>query len=282
MAPRPLLLKIGRIAIGVVIGAAIANPVLLYFQQEKLLFYPDPINESNRKVIRERYPNAAEITFTTADGKKLHGWLQRTPGAGKAPLLIYFHGNAEDISFIPARADRIPGWSMLAVGYRGYGLSEGAPGQKVILEDALAVYDSVRTRDDVDPDRIAVIGRSLGSGVATHLAAHRPVRAVVLVTPYDSVLSVASEKLWFTPVSLILKHPFDSLALAPKIDTPALFMVAGEDTTIPPAHSRRLYDAWRGPKTWHLVQRENHDTIEFDPHYWEVMGGFLNDRLKKQ
>ena len=60
----------------------------------------------------------------------------------------------------------------------------------------------------------------------------------------------------------------------------ALFMVAGEDTTIPPAHARRLYDAWRGPKTWHLVARENHDTIEFDPHYWSVMGGFLNDRLK--
>ena len=269
----------GRITVGVIVGAVIANPVLLYFQQEKLLFYPDSINEDNRRVIKERFRNVEEVTLTTADRKRLHGWFQRTPGTGRRPLLIYFGGNAEDLSFLPDKRDRVAGWSLLMVNYRGYGLSEGEPGQKPLFEDALLIHDAFARHDDVDPDRIAVMGRSLGSGVAAYLASQRPVRAVVLVTPYDSIERVAEEKFWFAPVSLILKHPFDSLALAPRIDKPALFMVAGEDTTIPEPHSRRLFDAWAGPKQWQLVPRENHDTIDANDGYWRVIGDFLNGTL---
>jgi pimeloyl-ACP methyl ester carboxylesterase len=272
---RRLLASAGRITVGVIVGSVLANPVLLYFQQEKLLFYPDAINEGNRKVIREKYRNVEEVTLATADGKKLHGWFQRAPGAGKSPLLIYFGGNAEDLSFLPGKADRVAGWSLAMVNYRGYGLSEGEPGEKALFEDALAIHDTLARRDDVDAARIAVLGRSLGSGVAAHLASQRPVRAVVLVTPYDSILNVAREKFWFAPVSLILKHRFDSLALAPKLKQPALFMVAGEDSVIPVPHARRLFDAWGGPKQWHVVPRENHDSIDADDGYWRVIGEFL-------
>lgn len=273
---RRVFASIGRISAGVLVGVAIGNPILLYFQQEKLLFYPDSVNEGNRRVIKERYPHVEEITFTTGDQKKLHGWFQRTPDAARAPLLIYFGGNAEDISFLPARTDRVTGWSMLMLNYRGYGLSEGAPGQQAIFEDALLIHDAFARRDDVDANRIGVMGRSLGSGVAAYLASKRPVHAVVLVTPYDSITRVAQDKFWFAPVSLILKHPFDSLALAPRIERPALFIVAGEDTLIPPAHSRRLFEAWAGPKTWHVVPKENHDTIDADGDYWRVIHDFLH------
>ena len=92
----------------------------------------------------------------------------------------------------------------------------------------------------------------------------------------NSVLNVAREKFWFAPVSLILRHRFDSLSLAPKIDKPALFMVAGEDTIVPQPHARRLYEAWGGPKQWHLVARENHDSIDADDGYWRAIGAFLN------
>ena len=107
------------------------------------------------------------------------------------------------------------------------------------------------------------------------MAANRPVHAAILVTPYDSVLEVAREKFWFAPVSLILKHPFDSAALALTASRPALFLVASEDEVIPLAHSRRLFEAWRGPKSWHLVKGERHDTVDYAPDYWEVIAAFL-------
>ena len=272
---RRLLASAGRITLGVIVGAIVANPILLYFQQEKLLFYPVRINEESRRFIRAQFRNVEEVVLPAADGTRLHGWYQRSPGAGRKPLLIYFGGNAEDISHLPAKSDKVAGWSLLMINYRGYGLSEGEPGEKALFADALLIFDAARRRDDVDPQRIAVMGRSLGTGVAAYLASQRPVRAAVLVTPYDSIRRVAQSIYWWVPVSLILKHPFDSLALAPKVDTPALFMVAGEDTLIPSPHSLRLFEAWAGPKRWHLVPRHDHDSIDADDGYWRVIAEFL-------
>ena len=265
----------GRIALAVVLGVVILNPVLLYFLQERLLFYPHGVNEENRALIRERFPAVREVTVTAGDGTSLHGWFQKSPAAARAPLLIYFGGNAEDVSFVPSKGDRVAGWSMLAIAYRGYGLSRGEAGERALFDDALAIYDAFARRDDVDPARIAVLGRSLGSGVATYVAAHRPVHAAVLVTPYDSVLEVARAKFWFVPVGLILRHRFDSAILARAIARPALFVVASEDEVIPVPHARRLYEAWAGPKKWHVVEGEKHDTIDFNPDYWTVIAAFL-------
>jgi pimeloyl-ACP methyl ester carboxylesterase len=272
---RPALASACRIFLGVLAGIAIGNPILLYFLQDRLLFHGEPINEPNRKLIRERYPAVSEVTLRAADGKNLHGWFQRTPQGGRAPLLIYFGGNEEDVSYLPARVDRVPGWSLLVLSHRGYGLSEGTPSEKALSADALAIYDEFSRHAEVDTARIAVMGRSLGSGLATFLAAHRPVRAAILVTPYDSIENVASERFWFAPISLILKHRFDSAALAPGISVPGLFLVAAEDEAIATKHSRRLFDSWAGPKKWREFRGEGHNTIGFHPLYWPAVGEFL-------
>ena len=274
---RAMISSITRIALAVVVLAIIGNPVLLYLIQDRLIFHPLPVNEGNRQLIKERYASVQEVTVVSSDGTKLQGWFQRTRAAAKAPLLIYFGGNEEDVSYLPARDDRVEGWSLLIVNYRGYGLSEGKPGEEAFFRDALAIYDAFARRDDVDAKRVAVMGVSLGSGVATYLAAHRPVQAVILVTPYDSIARVAEEKHLFrlVPVGLILKHRFDSIALAPKVRQPALFMVASEDEMIPFASSQRLFDAWAGPKQWNLVKGEGHNTIDQSPDYWKSIDEFL-------
>lgn len=270
-----MLSRIAKIALAVLVLAIIGNPILLYVIQDRLLFHPLPNNEGNRKLIKERYASVQEVTVVSSDGTKLQGWFQRTRKAAKAPLLIYFGGNEEDVSYLPARNDRVEGWSFLMMNYRGFGPSEGKPGEAAFFRDALAIYDAFARRDDVDAKRVAVMGVSLGSGVATYLAAHRPVQAVVLVTPYDSIVRVAGEKFWFAPVALILKHRFDSLALAPGVRQPALFMVASEDEMIPAASSQRLFDAWAGPKQWNLVKGEGHNTVDQSPDYWRAIGKFL-------
>ena len=119
------------------------------------------------------------------------------------------------------------------------------------------------------------MGRSLGSGVAVHLAAHRPLRGVILVSPYDSIAEVAKRHYPFLPVSLMLRHRFDSLARAPQIETPLLCLVATEDRIVPSAHSRVLFEAWRGSKTWREVSRSDHDSISGEPEYWRSIAEFL-------
>ncbi len=77
---------------------------------------------------------------------------------------------------------------------------------------------------------------------------------------------------------MLIRHPFDSISHVDKIDAPLLCLAAGEDLVVPPKHARRLYDAWRGPKTWREVPDAGHDSISGDPAYWDAIGTFLKDR----
>ena len=252
----------------IVLGVAIGVSLLMWLFQERMLFFPRPLD--SRPTSR---PEVEEVTVAAADGVKLRGWLVKGNGT-PAPLVIYFGGNAEEVSWLVDLADQFAGWSLLLVNYRGYGESEGKPGEKELLEDALVIHDYAKRRPEVSSG-IVVMGRSLGSGVAVHLAAHRPLRGVILVSPYDSMVEVAKRHYPFLPVSLMLRHRFDSLARVPQIEAPLLCLVATEDRVIPRAHSRALFEAWRGAKTWHEVPRSDHDSIAGEPGYWRSIADFL-------
>jgi pimeloyl-ACP methyl ester carboxylesterase len=101
---------------------------------------------------------------------------------------------------------------------------------------------------------------------------------VILVSPYDSLVGVAGRHYPFLPVSFMLRHRFDSLARAPGIDAPLLCLVAAEDRVVPVAHSRALFQAWRGPKTWRDIPGADHDSIAGEPGYWNAIADFLKAR----
>jgi len=249
---------------------AIAMPLLAWLLQERMIFFPRPVE--SRPTPRA---NVEAITLDVTGGVKLRGWLvkgARTP----APLVIYFGGNAEEVSWLVDAADQFAGWSVLLVNYRGYGESEGKPGEKELFADALALYDYAKLRADIAPERIVAMGRSLGSGVAVSLAAHRPVRGVILVSPYDSLVEVGRRHYPFLPVSLLLRQRFDSLARVPQIEAPLLCLVATEDRIIPMAHSRALFEAWRGAKNWREIPRADHDGISNEPEYGRSIAAFLS------
>ena len=247
----------------------------LYLLQEQLIFLTRPLADADRYAAGV-LPGATEVEVVAHDGTRLHGWLRHTTGETPSPgLVIYFGGNAEEVSGQMHDAVMLAPWSFAAFNYRGYGLSEGRPSEAALVADALAIYDRLAARDDVDPNRIVVLGRSLGSGVAVQLAASRPVRAVVLVSPFDSLRSIARKQYPFVPVSLLLEHPFDSLARAPEIEAPLLVIAGERDRLIPPAFSRRLHDAWAGPKRWVLLPEADHNDIDTGPGYWPPMREFL-------
>lgn len=247
----------------------------LYLLQEQLIFPSRPLADLDRYEVRA-LPGTAEVEVAAHDGTRLHGWLRHTAGEASSPgLVLYFGGNAEEVSGQMDDAGMLAPWSFAAFNYRGYGLSKGRPSEAALAADAIALYDRLEARDDVDPSRIVVLGRSLGSGVAVQLAANRPVRAVMLVSPFDSLSSIARKQYPFVPVSLLLEHPFDSLSRAPEIEVPLLVLAGGRDRLIPPAFSQRLHDAWAGPKRWVLIPEADHNDIHTRPGYWPPMRELL-------
>jgi hypothetical protein len=258
-------------AVKVVLTVFVAVPLLAFLLQERLIFYPQPRSDAERQDIRQRFPKGQNVFAEAADGTKLHAW--HLPGPSGAPLVLYFGGNAEEVSWMLG-ANEAPGVSWLLVDYRGYGGSEGSPGEQALVADALLWYD----RFSPQAKKIIAFGRSLGSGVAVRLAAERKVDAVILVTPFDSMVEVGKRHYPFLPVSLLLKHRFDSISRAPKMTAPLLCVAAMRDNIIPAEHAKLLFDAWAGPKRWLPLEEAGHNTVDRHPNYWRGINAFLSER----
>jgi hypothetical protein len=247
--------------IGVIV---IGLPLLLYLAQDSLLFHPRPMAEAQRTALAKRM-SVESVFMEAADGTRLHAWHVKGD-----PLVIYFGGNAEEVSWMLEHvARRTPGLGWLLVDYRGYGSSGGSPSEKALTQDALRWYDRFAAK------RTYVFGRSLGSGVAVQLAAARRVAGVVLVAPFDSMVQVGKRHYPFLPVDWMLKHRFDSISLAPKIEAPLLCIVATDDEIIPAAHANRLYDAWGGEKRWVGLEGAGHNSTDNAANYWTSIIAFL-------
>lgn len=269
-------MSIAIAALVALLVALVLVHALVYFAQERLIFFPQPLDERTRAAVHNAAPDAGEIELATADGHRLHGWFvpNGAPAQG-APALIYFGGNAEEVCGLALEAAELRGISLVLFDYRGYGRSTGEPGERALFADALAIYDSVAARPGIDRQRIVAMGRSLGSGVATYLASRRPVAAVVLVTPYDSMAAVARTHYPFLWIGPLLRHPFDSATRARAIDAPMLALIAGADTIIPPRHGQALVKAWRGPHSSIVLPGAGHNDIGVQPAYWPAIRAFL-------
>lgn len=263
----------------VLLVGGIGFPALIYLLQERLIFFPQPSTEGARSEAARRYPSVREVFLLSSDGTRLHGWhvpaRVSTPGSAPAlaPLVLYFGGNAENVSWmLEELASRTPAVAWLLIDYRGYGASDGAPSEAALTADALAWYDHASAFSKT----IFLFGRSLGSGVAVRLASQREVAGVILVTPFDSLTSVAQRYYPYLPVSWMLRHRFDSIGLAPNIRAPLLCLTAMQDEVIPAQHARRLFDAWGGPRQWVALEGATHNTTDSQANYWPSIAAFLS------
>jgi len=258
------LVVVVLVAAGGLVGA-------LYVLQDRMLFFPRPLVGTGPSG-----NHVESVELAAEDGTLLRGWLVKSE-RNPAPLLVYFGGNAEEVSWLAATGAERSGWSMLLMNYRGYGHSEGRPSEARLFADAVHLYDWAASRPGVDTRRIVGMGRSLGSGVAIYLATQRRLAGLVLVTPFDSITAVAQRHYPFLPVRLLLRHPFDSLAAT---TVPTLMLVAGRDMIVPPAHAERLYERWPGPKRWIEFPGANHESILDEPEYWRAITSFLHELTK--
>lgn len=217
-----------------------------------------------------------ELELTMSDGNISRGWFLKNSNSEKSNLLIYFGGNAEELSGVITKMAKLDNWSVGLINYRGYGTSEGSADETALYSDSLEIYDYLFNREDVDKRNIVVMGRSIGTGVATYLAEKRDVSAVILSTPYDTMASVIQKKCPIIPASLIFSHKYDSIGRAPKIKQPLLILAASEDGLIPNWHSKRLKDAWAGTVSYQVLTGEGHNSIAHAEEYWKRIREFLS------
>ncbi len=242
---------------------------VMYLFQDQLIFHPQPLTPANRALHQH-----AEVQLDVGDAQ-LHGWYLPEP-TGRQPLLIYFGGNAEEISWNISWFRRHLNASLLMINYRGFGASSGRPSETTMKRDALAIYDYARSQLGIAPSRVILTGRSLGSGVAAWLASQRPVAGLVLITPYDSLAKLAQAHYPFLPVGPLIRHRFDSDQLAPQIEVPMLSLTAGADRVVPPVHAQRLADRWKGPVIRSHFPDRNHININEVPGYWQAIARFID------
>ena len=232
----------------------------LFVFQRSLIYYPQP----------KSYGGRGDTLVLPVDGANLN--VSVRPHAGPKAL-VYFGGNAEDVSAnLPSFATAFPDRALYLMHYRGYGGSTGKPTEAALHTDAVALFDRVRREH---PD-VAVIGRSLGSGVAVRLARERPASKLVLVTPYDSIAAVAANQFRFFPVRWLLTDKFDALGDVPALRIPTLIVQAEHDEVIPASHTEALAAAFaKGVASRVVIRGVGHNDISAKPEYLDAIRAHL-------
>jgi pimeloyl-ACP methyl ester carboxylesterase len=243
--------------------AYLAACATLFFAQRSLLYFPQP---------RSPMTKAATMALPVA-GADLVVTVREREGAD---ALLYFGGNAEDVSYsLALLAAAYPQRAIYLMHYRGYGGSTGSPSEAALVADATALFDAVHASHH----DIMAIGRSLGSGVAIQLASTRPVTRLVLVTPYASIEELASQQFPYFPVRWLLRDRYESWRYAPQIDVPTLLIVAERDEIIPRASSEALLSHFAADvATLRVIAGVRHNTVSDSPHFLQLLRESQSDR----
>jgi len=228
----------------------------LFAFQRSLIYFPQPRSAGNGATTMALPVEGAQV-LVTVRAKSGH------------QAVVYFGGNAEDVTHsLPSLATAFPEHAIYLMHYRGYGGSTGHPSESALFADSLALFDKVRQQHA----SVAVIGRSLGSGVAVHLASVRPVTRLVLVTPYDSIQELAARQFPYFPVRWLLRDKFESWKYAAQVQAPTLVIAAEFDEVIPRASTDSLYAHFpAGIASFRVVPRQNHNSISDNPDYLQLL-----------
>ncbi len=220
-----------------------------------------------------------EVSFTAEDGVRLHGWF--VPGTPDAPVILFFHGNAGNISHrihnLRLFRERL-GVSVFIFDYRGYGRSDGSPSEEGTYADARGALAWLREKGWA-ADHTIYFGRSLGAGVATQLALEAPPAGLVLETPFPSIAAMGRRHYpgLYAVLGWSVRSRYDTLEKIGDIHVPLLIFQGSADAIVPPQMARQVFEAANEPKQFHLIPGAGHnDTLDHGiEDYWRVWQEFV-------
>ena len=230
--------------VGLCLAAYAGVALFIAAGQDRLIFRVDP---QRPDLAATGLARAKDTELVTRDGVKLTGW-EIAPAGPHDPVYVYFHGNARTLERRTPRFRLLTesGAGLIAFHYRGYGGSTGAPSEDALHTDAAAIFQEALRRYPGQP--LILFGESLGASVATHLAAKVSARALVLDSPFSSMVSMAEERYPWLPVRLLLRHHFRSDRAITDVRMPVLILHGERDGLIPIAEAERLYGLAPDPR----------------------------------
>lgn len=263
------------------VGAYLLLVLIYALMQRSLIYYPlvVPLAQAERQ--------AADLGVTPwldAQGR-WQGWVYRPvqpPLGAPAGRALVFHGNAGMALNRGYYARLLSGfrrsgpWEVHVFEYPGYGPRPGSPGEQEFTAAALAAVDELIAQR---AEPLLIIGESIGSGVASAVVRERPaaVAAVMLVTPFDSLVKLARYHMPFLPAGLLLQDRYDNLAALSNFTGPLVVITAGQDEIIPATFAEPLLGQHSGPRLQEIQSDAGHNTLHFNPQRspWPAVDDFL-------
>jgi hypothetical protein len=247
------------LAIGVAAGLLLIVAAIRFFEDS--FIYAPPRFPEGFPSPHLYGQNVEEVWLTTRDNVRLNAWYLPNPASEK--VLLWFHGNAENIGY---GLEHLEFYSrlavnVLAVDYRGYGKSEGTPGEAGVYRDAEAAYDYLIQARHIQPKNIVVFGHSLGGAVAIDLASRRESGGLIVQSSFTSVKDMARRASRIPLFEYIPKSQFDSLAKIRRVQAPILIVHGTRDETVPFSMGQRLFAAAPEPKCFFPIERAGHNDV---------------------
>jgi len=276
-----------RIAIALAIFATMILLMALF--ERSLIFFPTRYPDGMWDTAVAARGSGCVIEdhfFTAGDGTRLHGWwCRRLDASSDHPVLLFFHGNAGNLShradLLIELATRTPA-SVFVVGYRGYGRSEGRPKEAGLYLDARAAWKHLTEEVGIGAGLIVIFGKSLGGGVAVDLAMEAPAACLIVESSFTSIPDMAGAHYPFVPKFLV-RTQMNSVVKVPFISMPKLFIHSREDRVVPYRLGRELFEAATEPKRFYEVMGASHNEtwLVGGDAYFEALSAFIDDSLNR-
>ena len=239
----------------IAVGGYAGLCVVFFVFQRSFIYMPTPVTPAHVAAFTLEVPGATvRVSTRPQDGPK---------------GLLFFGGNAEDVAYtVPELAKAFPNLAIYAMHYRGYSGSSGHPSETALRSDARTLFQHGHARH---PD-VIVVGRSLGSSLAIQLAAEEPVSRLVLITPFESILSIAKRTAPFLPMSLLLHDRYESWRYAPRVTCPTLLIAASHDELVPLADTQRLIAGFPpNVATLRVIEGTDHNSVSGEAEFWDAI-----------
>ena len=240
--------------------------IYIYITQDDKVFNPSVIQKNEQFELKDM----KRILFKV-DDVILEGVYKKSQKK-HAPLILYFGGNADDATRILLHIKSLEEFDIVAFNYRGFVNSEGKPSEKALFSDALKIYDKFSNNKEV-----IAMGRSLGTGIASFLASKRKIKGLILITPYDSVVSMAKKRYPYFPIEALLRHKFESVKYMLQVNSKVGLIEVKDDGIVPKYHFDKLKEKVKNLALHVELKNTSHGEVLMHPDFENTLKKMIKE-----